>query len=182
MSQKYAVPCVCGATVAVESRQAGDRVQCQKCSEFVDVPRLRELQGLEILDSPEVAPKSTNSANWSGLPGGLFAFGLLLIAIAGICAAFTFNTLTKLKEFATPPKTNVQVVKKDILNLTLLDSWDEWESYKKINLSTRPEPIHLQAKDRIALLNKFLAFFGVLATVGLLAILSSFFFLPAKVR
>lgn len=180
MSQKYALPCACGATLAVETRQAGDQTWCAKCDEFVAVPRLRELKGLEVVESATKAPsKSTDTTRWSGLPGGLFAAGLLMITIAVGAAGFTWNEKSQVEQYAEPPA-ELPNVKQDALSYSLVESWEAWEEFKKINLSTRPAPIHVLAKNRIQMLHKRLTFFGILATVGLVCMLASFFTLPSK--
>ena len=150
MSQNYAVPCSCGATVAVESRQAGDQVRCAKCDEFVAVPPLRELKRLEVVDAVSHSPSPRPDATkWNGLPGGLFAVGLLLIAIAGGSAAYTWNVKSQIKEYAEAP-TDVRDVKKNVLSYSLVESWEAWGEFKKINLSTRPAPIHVLAQNRLS--------------------------------
>lgn len=167
MSQTFALPCSCGASIPVEIRQAGDQVQCSKCEKFVEVPRLRELKQLEPLsDAAPIATTNEYGTSWSGIPGALFAMGLLAFVIAGAAAYYVYSTRTQMAEFAVPPQEKIEF-ERDINEITLVDSWETWNQFKEIQLIRRPQPIHVLAQSRVDALTKWLTFFGGLATLGL---------------
>lgn len=178
MSQSFALPCPCGAAIAVEVRQAGDRAQCPKCQQFVEVPRLRELKRLEPLANSSTTVGQDATA-WSGLPGALFAFGLLALAISAAAGYYTHYTKTQFEEYAAPPPEKIEF-ERDIREITLVDSWETWKNFKKLQLSRRPQPIHVMAQSRIAALNSWLMLFAGLATLGLLCMVISFLVRPKK--
>lgn len=175
MTQKYALPCGCGNNVPVDVRQAGNQASCPQCAALLDVPRLRELKKLETLDS-ETAPKEP--AAWSGLPGGLFAFGLLLLAIAGGSAYYTYNFRTAIKDYAEAPTGEV-VFEHDIQDITLVDSWEAWNKFKDIEIASRNLPYHVYARGKVAAMNKWLIFYGGLAGAGLISMFASVFMRPS---
>lgn len=171
MTQKYALPCICGNKVAVDVRQAGNQASCSQCENILDVPRLRELKTLEALDTGPQRPETTG---WSGLPGGLFALGLLMLAIAGGCAYYTYEFRTRYEEYIEPPGEEI-VFENDIQEITLIDSWEAWNKFKEIKISSRQLPYHIYARGRVATMNKWLIFFGGLATLGLVSMIASAF-------
>lgn len=179
MSQKFAVPCPCGASVVVEVRQAGDQVQCSACQQTVEVPRLRELKQLEPVSVSEPAAPVGVETSWSGLPGGLFALGLLSLVIAGAAAYYTYSIRSQMVEWVTPPQQKIEF-ELDIQDISLVRSWELWDQFKKIQLSRRPQPIHVMAKSRVTALENWLRFFGGVATFGLLLMVVSFLVRPRK--
>ena len=175
MTQKHALTCGCGTTVAVEVRQAGDRTTCPKCAKTLDVPRLRELKKLDVV---EVAGASNRrSSGWSGLPGILFALGLLLLAIAGGSSYYTFAIRSNFESHTSPPADDGRF-EHDIQKISLIDSWIEWNKSKAIEISSRRQPYHVFARSVVGRMNKWLRFFTVLATLGLASIVGSFFTRP----
>ena len=184
MSQQYALPCTCGAKVPVVVGQAGDRAKCPECGEFIDVPRLRDLKQLEPLGSANVSQTGGghDTTVWGGLPGIVFAFGLVLIAIACFASYFTYSDRTTFEKMAKPPSADAFEFSRDIQEIALVESWDTWNEFKKINIAGRREPLHVQARARIKTLDKMLTFIAGLATLGLLLLGSSFFLVPRRGR
>jgi len=179
MSQKFAVPCPCGDSVLVDVRQAGDQVQCSKCQQTIEVPPLRELKQLEPVAVSEPVSVAGSDTSWSGLPGALFALGLLSLVIASAAGYYTYATRSRMVEWATPPQEKIQF-ELDIQDISLVDSWETWKDFNKIQLSRRPQPVHVMAQSRVTELNNWLRFFGGLATVGLVSMIVSFLVRPRK--
>ena len=163
MSQKYALPCNCGGTVVVELRHAGGTERCVQCAATVDVPKLRDLKKLNpILDGGA----TRSQGGWSGVQGAFFAVGLLTLAIATGSTYYTYQYVQSYYDgFTTPVKQNLD--SEGIKNSSLVDSWRMWDELKKINLESRPQPVYVIARQRVAAMTRWLAFFGTLAAIGL---------------
>ena len=169
MSPKYALPCPCGTSIPVEPRNAGGVVECTNCGELLDVPKLRDLRHLDpIVEEGSSKPRRV----WSGLQGALFVVGLLCVAVAAGSALYTYQYKAHYDNFTTPAQ--LRLDSERIQSASLLDSWKMWEELKSINLASRPEPVHLVARQRVAMMVRWLTFFAGLAAVGLVSMLISF--------
>lgn len=76
MSDKYALSCSqCSATLEVETRQAGQPVNCPQCGQSQEAPRLGALRQLPLIssDTPE-APTSSRGS-------GMFVAAILLLIL-----------------------------------------------------------------------------------------------------
>lgn len=169
MSPKYALPCPCGAVVPVESRHAGGTVPCPACDQSLDVPKLRDLQRLD-----QIADETTErvQSGWSGTQGALFAAGLASMMIAAGAALYTYQYKAFYDTYTTPVEQ--QVNSEEIQGASLLDSWKRWNEFKKVRLASRPKPTHLLALERASTMQKWLAFYGGLASLGAISIALSF--------
>jgi hypothetical protein len=182
MIQTYALPCTCGKSVPVEVRQAGNQTTCSECNRALDVPRLRELKTLPRFEkageASPVVDKAYEPPRWSGLPGALFSLGLLMLVIACASAAYTYSMRSNFEAFAKAPVEEDIEFTHDIRQISLIDSWEAWGKFREINLSSRQQPYHVFAKEKIASLDKWLMFFSGLGTLGLLSMVVSFLARP----
>ena len=161
MSQKYALPCQCGQTFAVDVRQAGETVTCGGCGKPLEVPKLREIRQLAVIQ-PETATKHRRS--WSALEGSLFAGGLLALVIAVGAIGYTY--FWKSQWDVSKPDISQIEFRHDIQDIPLTNSWDLWQDYKKKRIDSRPTPYHIFAQNRVAELDRWIWGFGILAVVG----------------
>ena len=84
MASDYLLPCTCGRTHRVSSRQAGDTVACA-CGASLEVPTMRELSRLE----PAATGTPVRQKVW-GLRQGLMFLGSV-IAGGGLAAGSYFS-------------------------------------------------------------------------------------------
>lgn len=177
MSQKYALPCHCGNVITVEARHAGSTMPCEGCGASLDVPKLRQIRALEPI---EEAP-AKKRAGWSQLQGSLFALGLLMLAIAIGASLYTYSYRTTFQGITKPEDEDIYF-ELDIQEISLVDSWQSWNQFKNIKLDSRPQPLHVFARQRIAMLNWYLICFAVLAVAGLILMIASLLIRPGAGR
>lgn len=161
MSQQYALPCQCGEHVPVETRQAGETVVCSKCGNPLEVPKLRDMQQLEIIQP--VSAKRAKRA-WSFAEGSLFAGGLLVIAIAA--GAYGYTAWLKQQIDVKQPDSNDILFRHDIDDIPLTSSWDLWKEYQKKHVESRPTPYFVLAREKVVELDRWLLAISVVAGVG----------------
>ena len=81
-SNLYLLPCPqCQHSLEVQSRQAGQTVQCSECQHSFDAPRLGELKNLQQVVATETG--SASSAPSSMLKRWLFTLGLAMTVLLG---------------------------------------------------------------------------------------------------
>ena len=174
MIEKYALPCSCGESLAVESRHAGGNLPCPKCGNQVDVPRLRELRQLAPVAASSAA---SGKPGWSRIQGQLFAAGLVMAAISFCSGLYTLDYRQGYQKM-TQREDKPPVFEHDIQQITLIDSWEAWNKFKEIQITSRPQPIHVFARGRVATMDKWLTFFGIFGGVGAILMVTSFFARP----
>ena len=86
MATDYLLPCTCGRTHRISSRQAGDKLACP-CGISLDVPTIRGLKDLELA-APTAPPRQRQ---W-GVAQGLMFLGLVTVG-AGVAAGCYFSLL-----------------------------------------------------------------------------------------
>lgn len=166
MSQKYSLPCQCGGMVAVETRQAGESVVCDACGKPLDVPKLRELRQLDVLDE---VPSGKTKRKWSELEGALFVMGTLALLIAAASAGYTYLLRSQL-DVRKPDPADIQF-SRDMDEIPLDQSWELWKQYKEKTIQARDTPYHVRAQEMVDRLNRWLIAFAGIAAVGSVSII-----------
>lgn len=168
MSQIYALPCSCGASVPVEIRQAGETVNCQ-CGKALDVPKLRDLRRLQPLAESRPVKRP---ASWSVLQGSIFAVGLCALVLSAGSAYYVWS-YRQLYDTSKPDASEFRF-SNDLMTITLADSWDLWKGYLQLNIDQRPTPYHVRAQGEVDRLGRYLRFWGILGTLGAMFLMASF--------
>lgn len=78
MVTKYEIGCGCGRTVQVESRQAGESLECA-CGRSIHVPTLRGLSQL-----PQVQQQEAAGRGWTRTQGICFLAGVVWLALGSV--------------------------------------------------------------------------------------------------
>lgn len=175
MTQKYALRCQnCNETSPIEPRHAGSTINCAQCSKPIEVPKLRELKQLELIQTQE---KSRPKRGWGQLSGSLFSLGLLMLAIAIGSSIYLWMLRSDYQRYTDEPNVENFQFNLDIQQVTLNESWRLWdELLKRKDLDMRRKPNHLLARDEVKRLDNFLYLFASLATVGLVSMISALAF------
>ena len=168
MSQRFALPCSCGASVPVGIRQAGETVTCH-CGKALDVPKLRDLRRLDPL--AESQPVRTR-ASWSVWQGSLFVVGLCALVLSAGSAYYVWS-YRQLYNTSKPDPSKFSF-SNDMMTITLSDSWDLWKGYLQLNIDQRPTPYHVFAREEVDQLDRVLRFWGILGTLGAMFLMASF--------
>ena len=174
MATRYLLPCKCNHKLSVETRHAGNTIECPECSAMVDVPKLRELKNLE-LENPEndALPRAANP-----LKRLLFTLGLGVAVIAGVAGGLLYNYSSNM--IGKDEKTRNEIAEFENADALLADAspgemWDLW--YSSIDDYELPEWKEAHWNKNYAqgtILRNFA--YGILgiAGIGLLTALCSF--------
>lgn len=172
MSQQYLLPCPkCDLKHSVDTTRVGLPFNCQ-CGETLEVKTLRELRSLETPDSP----KTTAGKEWS-VRQGLWMLGTVLTLSGLVAFAITWFYFP----LGEIPDISKEKFRKYAQNMTLQESWEQWETLKKA-------PIELPAFQDEHNVDKFmqvrrsfeqrqvrwLVGWGILTGVGLLVFIGGF--------
>lgn len=178
MTQQFQLVCdQCQNVLVVEPRNAGNTLKCGNCQAAVDVPKLRDLKQLEPVAQ---SAKPQTGRDWGQLSGGLFVFGILLLAIAIGSCVYLQVLRQRYRPYTEKPKIEEANFSLDQASLT--DTWRFWESLLEVtDVSLRNEPIFLQARDAVKRLDFWQKIFYGVATVGILSVLGSIFARPKAV-
>ena len=87
MSLRYLLPCIrCENQLEVVPKQAGQELECPKCQQRVEAPKLGKMKLLETVSETATAKKT--SASGGSLRNLLFVIGLLLAIVCGASGYF----------------------------------------------------------------------------------------------
>jgi hypothetical protein len=86
MTRPYLLPCRCGKTIPIETRQAGETVRCA-CGAEQEAPTLLEIRKLPQVEPDPAAPGSVAAPGW-GLPEQLTLVGAILLVIGLLLAGY----------------------------------------------------------------------------------------------
>lgn len=148
MAAKYLLPCSCGEKVAVESRQAGQRILCS-CGQTLQVPTMQGMRQLEIsAESPgETRPKSVG-----GVGIGIALLGCIILGSGGAYASWVYN--------------NQRPSMPDINYNSPWDSWLIWQSLQEgVRLPEYVDSPYLQAKR---IYDQYMALATAIIVVGII--------------
>lgn len=151
MTEKYLLPCACGAEHAVEARQAGQQIRCQ-CGMTLEIPTM---QAITELQRTEAAQETRRSPSW-GAPQRLILGGALVSAIGLAALAVLFWTRPK-----PPPVTE----------LPPYESWIVWKQFR------RGPSVPLEREQGFdetrEIHRRWMAVAGVVVAIGLLTMFSA---------
>lgn len=176
MTQQFQLVCKqCGQTLVVEPRHAGNHIKCDVCAASIEVPKLRDLKQLEPV---QISAATAVQRTWGPLSGGLFVFGVLLLAIAVGSNVFLHKRLREIQAYTEQP-----VIENSDLNSldgqSLSQTWQLWNDLIEItDVSLRNEPKFLQARAAQERWNYWAKFFYGVATVGIFCAILAFFARP----
>lgn len=151
----------------VETRQAGATIQCKGCGNTLEVPKLREIRQLDMLE-PDTPVRTKR--NWSATEGVLFVSGVLLLVFAAAASYYTFAYRLNYN-VEKPDAANIEFAH-EMSEIPLVDSWQVWQQFTKKQIDSRPTPYHVLAQGEVARLDGWLKIFGVLAACGLLSMVA----------
>lgn len=121
---KYLVECACGNKLPVEMGQAGGRIACS-CGNLVDVPTLRKLRHLPLVETELGRPTST----WNARKGVITA-SLLLASALAIVNAWSWFTQPIVPVFDLAFYQH-DVIEHRLKTMTPIQSWQWWIEYYK---------------------------------------------------
>lgn len=124
---KYLLTCGCGRTLAVETSQAGESLQCE-CSATVAVPTLRQLRELPPAIA-ENAPSESQHPSW-GVAQGVASVCLIAASLFLAIAGYVWVNEPTLPQFNAVA--NTQFVAQRIDQLTPKEAWQAWHRYQTL--------------------------------------------------
>ncbi len=173
---EYKLPCaVCGQSVIVSTRQAGESVSCD-CGKPLEVPTMRELRQLDPVPAQSAASKPT----WTAAQGLLFAAGALMTVIAAGSALWLTSLLRRVD--TRQPDVGEVEFQYDIETFSLSQTWDMWKQYSLLDIEDRPTPYHVLNRGYAANLRRWLLVNAVIGGIGVAAIVGAVIFWPRARR
>jgi hypothetical protein len=168
MASDYLLPCACGRTHRISSRQAGGTVACA-CGASLEVPTMRELDRLE----PAATTTPVRQKAW-GLRQGLMFLGSVIVG-GGVAAGCYFSL------FVMPAPQEGEVPQAMLDALQPAEAWAVWGDYRRgMPRGTPPDLARLVYQRNRAQSGVHLAWMAI-ALGGMIA--ASAFLVPrAKLR
>ena len=162
MARDYLLPCTCGRTHRISSRQAGSTLTCS-CGANLEVPTMREMGRLE----PAAATTAVRHKPW-GLRQGLMFLGLVIAGV-GFVAGCYFSLIV----MPSPQETDVPQGWIDAL--APAQAWQIWGDFRHGMPRGKPDPLlaHLigqrdQAERGVHFAWTVIALGGMMAAGGFL--------------
>jgi len=173
MTARYQLECSCGAKVAVDVSQAGERIDCV-CGAALDVPTMRELrQRQRVVADTEVVPRP-----W----GPRQAAMLLGLAIAVLSAAVMGRLWFKrpvAPDLNTPAA--IRQLDAQMQAVTPLQSWVIWQDgLLRDGLVEYQTPASIAYQEQLAANNHSLVLALASAAFGLLVFLAAVLLAPQQ--
>jgi uncharacterized protein YxeA len=161
---QYLLPCSCGQSVPVETRQAGGTVVC-RCGQKLDIPRLLELKKLEkvVLE----ADRSGRGSSWG--PGhSISLIGVLILVVAGLFAV----RLIQLGVTNPYERLTLEQIKTEFAKMTPDVTWQTWNFYKQIGINPEKQRIDRVIEAEYEQRQMLLVYLGIAGFVGLVITVS----------
>jgi hypothetical protein len=159
MSQKYRMPCTCGATHVVDTTQAGITLVCS-CKRRLEVPTIRGLKNLE----PVAEKGATAPPAWQVGHGVFFAAGLVVF-IAAAVAGGNWGARRLALDTTRPDESSIQYV----VDVSKLSPEESIEAFRALEASPpmfRRTPAYLIARHQAAQLDRRLGMALVALVIG----------------
>jgi hypothetical protein len=132
MATDYLLPCTCGRTHRISSRQAGEKLACP-CGISLDVPTMRGMNDLELA-APAAA---TRQRSWSLAQGFMF-LGLVMVG-AGMTAGLWYSLV------AMPTPQEAEISQAEIDKMPMAELRAYWSLFQQgINALAPPDRSRLE--------------------------------------
>lgn len=154
MTVEHLLPCTCGRSVAVQSRQAGQRVPCE-CGQLLDVPTMRDLSRLpqrETVGEPLARAWTSRKA--------LLSLGVLIAVIGFSLTGYLYWQMPSIDPVARG---------REIEEMPLYLTWQWWRYYER-GMPRVPSDDFILTRQREAYLRRWSYFTIGIGTLGLLVL------------
>ena len=176
MPQNYLFSCSeCQKEFPVSTQSAGMKVNCPFCEHAITLPGLRQIQALPQVEKPSM----TNKGGASDLKRFLFSAGLLVAvlgAVLGLALSYYADSLAT--ELMIEEK--IEFGDKFITTLSPGHLWEAWDQMATDGLPDWQESQDVRYNKQAGHLKSISYGLIGLGGLGLLAVLSSFFFSGKK--
>jgi hypothetical protein len=172
VATQYLVPCTCGRKTPVESRQAGETIECD-CGAKLEIPRLLELKKLEkavVQAEPEKKPPP-----W-GIGQGLVLFSVVILIGVGVLWMGALHFLP-----GNPYDMSPEWIRAHFQKMSPVETWETWRYFEQVGINPPKERIDRYFEGEYAKRQMLLMYLGI-AAVGGVALLASGIFLAARQR
>ena len=170
----YQLPCPeCSESLTVTLAQAGDRLTCKHCETWVDVPTMREIRTLPVVETA----RDRRSGGWNVVRGSLFVTGALMIGFAAL-AHWRLEPQRRRLDTAKP---EFQDITFSLDRVSLKDAWEAWNYFRFQDLDYRETPQFIENRRKHRELTYSLYTAWSAAGIGLTMIAGSIIW-PAAMR
>ena len=171
MAIRYKLNCPnCDHLLEVETRNAGQELECDSCQETVVVPKLGDLRQLPQVEGSARTTKNVRSplASW------LFAGGLLIAVLSAAAGGGLYYYAHAYLQYPVDLDEQLQTTNAQINDFESWELWDTWHNdVLTMNLGEWREHPFIRYNKQSAILKNFsYGLFG-LAGIGLLMMLGS---------
>ena len=178
-AHKYLLPCTsCGQDTAVETRQAGDTVDC-RCGKRLDVPTLRQLTALKPAADAlpdELLDGATPTRRWSARQGLLLLGSVILLVTFGF-GLYVWSDRPQRPTFDIT--TDLAGVDDQIQQLTPMETWFLWKvEILERGFLTQTPPALVAYETRRALHQQKYLIVGFFAAIGGLVLVAGLLWRP----
>lgn len=141
------------------AQQAGTRLPCT-CGQTVEVPTLRGLRSLPVLEEAAAPRKPT----WTLIRGVCFNLAVITMLLGLFFVSTSWLRLRPLN--LEKPEVRLQPILDQVDQLTPLQAWEEWSKVREMKLADRPPPMYLLARTYARSLRSYLVVGGIMAALG----------------
>ena len=146
---RYLLPCECGATVPIETRQAGEPVTCPQCAAALTAPAMRSIRKLKPEEN-ETAEKSSDQP-WTRQQGLMFAGGVTLAIVATVVAIGFYLSAKNVPIAASMPdeqhlEQEIDGYHRQIDAAAAADLWSAWRQIKQFGFGEWTLPVHIEMR------------------------------------
>jgi hypothetical protein len=183
---QFQLPCEnCGQVIPIALTMAGRGVTCPHCSHSMTAPKLGAIRALP----PVVATtkQARNELRWSSESGIIFSTGFILLVIGAIGWGLSYNSYrvpaaeiarisADFPDGKLPDFSDLGRFEKVSSTIPVGQLWQDWREGLRANLNEWKPFKARVLLDKLDELQQYLTVFAIVTGVGLLLMISSFFF------
>lgn len=180
LTMPFALPCPCGNSVSVQRSQAGSTVTCLQCGKTLDVPTIRGLQALPVIEEKEGDAKSSiaRPSQWNPIRG-VIAVICIAIAVYTLWPAAEWGWFRYNSDYSFTLEDELREGEKIVQALTPVQAWDTWQHYQESGLLTRNPSSYFQMKEYIEVTEPTMIRYAIIGGISLLGLFAALFW-PSK--
>ena len=167
---QHRLDCSCGASLAVDTTQAGEKLVCSACQAPVQVPAFRELKQLPLDDDANPTPPP---AVWTARRN-LACVAALCVTAAALIGLVTSAILRRGIETNFTKEDHIQLERQSIEQMGVHETLLLWENINTTGLEVEGVPNYVVYAHRARWLNFWIIACGVILIAGLGALFAVF--------
>jgi hypothetical protein len=128
MAQQFFFPCKkCQHSIRLETKNAGQQINCSNCGESFEAPKLRELKMLA--QAPNLEEQKFTAGAPNRLKSWLFVMGLILAFICGVASWGLYQYASTLIVKRQDPGQMIREMEANFDTYSPAELWATWTSF-----------------------------------------------------